>query len=849
MADIVLFPSSDIHVALHGSPNLRLRVMLRDLDAGKLKYNLTDVTATCKFDLFAPYNPVGSRLEPFVTINNATGDVTPTKVGINLLQVRLGSFYIVARIQVHDTIQEWWYGNGSITTAKDPAFAHAQPSIYALFSDDAAKTDLVGDITGHGFVSLTSSDPAFFSVNADGRLQGLQEGVDKTLSGTFLGKTKTLKVKIVDYGKPRSTLQYVQIPDVHKLDTMHNILFIAEGFRDTKDDRDKFDKIVAKVTDEMLTKPRHAPYNLLQGSFNIWKAYEPSEVHCVTCGFRINDTSPGKLPKGAPIPYNSAVSNDKNAYTIDALVRIVGLPLRGESRSTNDLKNLWNSQTLQRFDPATNAWVNNFDPARVDDDVATAWKGQTSTAILEARDTFFGLYLGARPGDRWSNVSTASVEPPGSDNAADAKLGPFIHRMYEWFDLEAPRILTPDPRRHPPELHAGNLENLGNSILAYIKNLKNPFSPDPNVGPQWVPDSSGTIFKRSRGLVALITNDGLIGGTNFNALTITANTLNRATTLAFEFAGAGAEKIMRRKPPDSIDDDVDDVINTVAHEFGHSFHLDDEYEDFAGDHSDSVGDYDNTCVLSEVNLDANFANDRKVDPGKVKWLDLPRIELSDVLLRDSEDDGGSMKVMIDKRFIPRWVEAKAQNKKAYLRKIEIAPNGRQLPFAAGDTHYLVNLDIEQVDVNEGTISLGGGELPPAPLPVFPAGSFVFLPVRDSSDNLIFVADQKVIDALKSSNLPLNKDTDTQHVNKDADDPVDITDFKAPCKSYKVIGLYEGASRWSGMVYRPAGLCKMRDSADGEFCHVCKYLIVNRVDPGNHALMDKKYYPKSKKKNG
>jgi hypothetical protein len=259
-----------------------------------------------------------------------------------------------------------------------------------------------------------------------------------------------------------------------------------------------------------------------------------------------------------------------------------------------------------------------------------------------------------------------------------------------------------------------------------------------------------------------------------------------------------------------------------------------------------VGDFDNTCTLSEVNLDATFAIDRKVDPDKVKWLDLPRIELSDVLLRDSEDDGGSMKVMIDKRFIPRWVEAKAQSKKAYLRKIEIAPNGRQLPFTVGDAHYLVNLDIEKVDVNEGTISLGGGKLPPAPLPVFPAGSVLFLPLRDSSGNLIFVVDKRVIDALKSSNIPLNKDTDVKHVNKDADDPVDIPNFKPPCKSYKLVGLYEGASRWTGMVYRPAGQCKMRDAADGEFCHVCKYLIVNRVDPGNHALMDKKYYPKAKK---
>ena len=853
MADLVLFPHCDLHVALHGAPNLVLRVASRSLDTSSLKYNLTDVTSSCTFDLFAPYNPVGNRLQQFVTIDSSTGIVTPTGVGINFVQVRSGNLYIIARIQVHDTIQDWWFGNASITTAKDANFAHSQPSIYALFSDDPSKTDLVGDITGHGYAPLTPSDPAFFTVNADGRLQGLQEGVNKTVSGTFLGKTNTFPVTIVDYGKPRTTLEYVQIPDVNHLDTMHNVLFISEAFRDRQDDRDKFDKIVAKVVDEMLTKPRHAPYNLLQGSFNIWKAYEPSAQHCVTCGFRVNDVKVGgilstTLPKGSPIPYHYSVSTDTNIYTVEQLVQIVGLPLRGESRSSTDLKNLWSSQTLQRFDAATSAWVNNFDPSKVNDDLVSAWKAQTSVGILEARDTFFGLRIGGRPADRDSGSSSTVVTPPANDNPADPNLAAFISRIYEWFEVAPARDLAPDPRRHPPELQAGNQENLGNSILNYINNLRSPFAPTPNVGPQSVPDPTGTVFKRSRGLVALITNDGLLGGTNFNALTITANTLNRGTSLTFQYAGSGTQKVMRRTPPDSINDNVDDIINTVAHEFGHSFHLDDEYEEFVGDQPDDPGDYDNRCVLSEVNLDANFQVDRNIDPSKVKWFDLLRMDVSDILAQDSVENGGRLKLTIDPRFTGRWTEAKAQNKQANLRTIDVAPNGRQLPFVFDDAHYLAGLDIEEVDEGAGTIFLGGGELPPSPFPVYPAGSLVFVAKRDSASNLVYVVEQKVLDALKSSHLPLNKDTDTKHINKDADDPVDIPNFKPPCKSYKLVGIYEGAGTWTGMVYRPAGLCKMRNSGDGEFCHVCKYLIINRVDPSNHVLMDRKYYP-SAKKNG
>jgi hypothetical protein len=66
----------------------------------------------------------------------------------------------------------------------------------------------------------------------------------------------------------------------------------------------------------------------------------------------------------------------------------------------------------------------------------------------------------------------------------------------------------------------------------------------------------------------------------------------------------------------------------------------------------------------------------------------------------------------------------------------------------------------------------------------------------------------------------------------------------------MIGVYEGAGHFAGRYYRPAGLCKMRKQSDvgkgdGEFCHVCKWLIVNRVNPSLHAILDDKYFPNAK----
>ena len=868
--DIVLFPSCDLHVALHGTPPLFLDVYSRELKAGNMSYELKKVTDDCSFDFFAPYNKPGERLKKFVNIDPLSGAVVPYDLGINLVQIRWKKHYIIARIQVHERILGWWFGNTSVTTAKDVNFAHAQPSIYSLFSDDPSGTDLVGDITGHGYVTLTSSNNAVMTVNTDGRLQGLQEG-KVTLSGNFLGVSHTLPVKVVDYGKTRPILEYVQIPNIDHPEDMHNILFIPEGFRNTDTDREKFDKIVTEVVDEIFSKPRHSPFNLLEGSFNVWKAYQPSEQHAVTCGFRVNDEpTPNLLGKGYPIPYGYRIeSSDKSVYTVELLTRIVGLPLRNENRNPAELKKLWKSQSLKRFDPNSKKWVDSFDPDKVNDDLIAVWKNQKSLGILEARDTFFGLHLGARFGDRLSSVSidpasgnASLVLPPTQDKPVDANLFPFIKRVYEWFTLRNPsRMLTPDPRRHPPELQADNRDrdNFGNSILKYIAGLRGQFPPHPNVGQEWIPDPTGTNFKKSRGLIALITNDGLIGGTNFNRLTITANTLARHTALGFEYTNSGNERIMKRTPPDSISENIDDIINTVAHEFGHSFNLGDEYESFAGDRPDSNDRYDNIANLKTIQLDPNYLNNRKLDPDQVKWFELLRIRLSDTLTKDSTTESGQIKVSIDKRFIGRWIEAKNQNLEAYLRRIEITPEGKQLPFKVGDDHYLIRLTIGDINQTNGTILLGGNQLPPAPLPVFPKGSLLFIPKQDDAKQIMHVVEKEVLKKLHSTNLPLNLDTDTKKVNDWADYPVDIDDFKRPCKSYKLIGVYEGAGHYTGMVYRPSGLCKMRSQSDpsflhewfteevgdGEFCHVCKYLIVNRVDPSKHALLDE-YYPKAKK---
>ena len=261
---------------------------------------------------------------------------------------RFDDTYVVARIQVHQDVQAWWFGNRNITTAVDTVLGHSQPSIYAMFSDDPTGTDRVGDITGHGFVTLTPDDPSKFVVtntNKEGRLRGIAAG-HATLNGSFLGINDSIGVDVVDYSTLRDILVPVRAGDLANAANRHNMLFLAEGF--TAADEAKFDQIVTEVTNELFSKPRHEPFATLSPSFNVFKAFMPSNDRLITCGFQVAGAAVPSLAQGTPIPYEFEITGGK--YTVAQLVARVGLPMRGEARGEGDLKTLWNSQSLDDFD-------------------------------------------------------------------------------------------------------------------------------------------------------------------------------------------------------------------------------------------------------------------------------------------------------------------------------------------------------------------------------------------------------------------------------------------------------------------------------------------------------------------
>ncbi|MFJ9460725.1 hypothetical protein ACIRST_37345 [Kitasatospora sp. NPDC101447] len=838
--DLLLFPHCDLHMALSGTPPLVLTLATRkEATPATNGFVVTAVpSGQCEFDFFAPFNAKEHRFEGLPTFDKATGRVTATTPGVFLFQAHFGNQYLVGRLQVHRSVVGWWFGNDSVTTALDATVAHTQPSLYAKFSDDAgAGTDLIGDITGHGYVQLVPADTRQLVVSPTGRVRGVlptQPGTPWVLSGLFpgLGGAQLLDVWVTDYTAQHALTWELGGGDPAALGDKHNVLFLAEGFREQ--DRAKFDEIVTRTVHEMFEKPAHEPYGMLRASFNAFKAFTPSQQHTVTCGFRVSageETVEAGRATGSGYPIPTKRIGGGTLYTLEELVRRVGLPMRGDSRS--NLPATWQDQDLD------------IDPHKITEDLVKAWKAHQSVGILHARDTFFGFHLGNRLADRASG--TGPVPKPPDDARHSAAVTAFVARLQEFYQNEPTRNLTLDPRRHPPELYLdGSHVNPANTLLRFVGGLKPTGSTAP-VGAQWLPD--GSRFQPSRGLIALIVNDGLIGGTNLNGRTVTAQTMNRLPQLSYVYANATDKREQRRDPPPDIEVDFDDIVQTVAHEFGHSFNLSDEYEEFDGDGTDAKQSADlfgdNVSVLGF--LRAGDDPDRHIDPAKVKWLQLPRIRSAAVLLTDSVNVTSpvqGIKITIGSRNIAEWQLAQKLFTEVRLRNFGIAPFGRQLPLDVGAAHYLEGLIVGRVLPAEGAIILTRAGT--APFPTFVKGSIAFVPLKDNQHQPLLVVEPDVLKYLRDHRDPLNQNPDhVQRNDKEDDNPVDIPDFSPPCKSARTIGIFEGGATFAGAHYRPTGRCKMRRGST-DFCHVCAWLIVNRVDPTFHALLDRKFYPESKK---
>ncbi|MGS2643666.1 hypothetical protein [Streptosporangium sp. G12] len=830
---IVLFPHCDLHLSLD-DPELGVQVFRRTMSGFQSPYDLVPIAgADVRFDFYAPHAPEGQRYQNLPVVQ-PDGRVVATTPGIYLFQCTADTRSIVGRLQVHQAITDWWFGNDSITTAVDTV-AHAQPTIYARFTPDDTGTDLVGDITGHGYVALESSDEGKVELNPLQRLRGIAETGDQpvNLIGSYLNVVRQLPVRVVDYRRRRDILEPVVHDPIGDHLLTPNLVFLGEGF--TASDQIAFDEIVEDVYMDMFIKPRHEPFPMLMRSMNVYKAPVGSTQGLLTPGFRVVDHSD---LKGMPVPLQIEMKGlPADAYTVPQLTLLAGLPKRGENRSVEALRTDWGTQHLD-----------GLDLARVHPPVVERWRAQGSTAALQAHDTFFGLHLGRRLADRESD--NHPVPNPGADGD-QALLPAFVRKLYTFYQTGGPHNMQLDPRRHPPELYGENMENPLTSVSTFVRGLAESLPPHRHVGPEWIPD--GVNLKLSRGLIIVIAKDFMHGGQNIEH-GLACLTLNSRDRTGFA-SGSPSVHTRRRTGASALTYDKTSVSDLAIHELGHSFRLGDEYEENAGRAPAVGGDgFDNLTSWTAI---ADPANPGRFLPERVKWLGLIRIRFAS-RVRDVQPLPDGIRVTVPPEDIPHWERVRLENPAVLLQRALSLGMG-QIPLIPGEFGNLMEFHMgSSPDPVAATIDLTG---PPTP---FGKDSILLSQLRNTRNEPLFVTERRVLDFLRNPegrpgrplNVDVANDPNGPGPHSGPDLPREISastpgnppgrrvTFTPANPSSQTIGVYEGGLKYAQGIYRPAGSCKMRNQHqsgdDGKFCFVCQWLIVNRLNPSLHRTLDLTY---------
>jgi hypothetical protein len=133
---------------------------------------------------------------------------------------------------------------------------------------------------------------------------------------------------------------------------------------------------------------------------------------------------------------------------------------------------------------------------------------------------------------------------------------------------------------------------------------------------------------------------------------------------------------------------------------------------------------------------------------------------------------------------------------------------------------------------------------------FTPGCIVYLPVpapesvREDDYPFAELIGKNIRDHISDRGRALNQDPDGDMCVPDKNEvqqPVKLDVDLPICFSHKtrMVGLYTGGRTFDCGVYHPTGSCIMRNSNSNgkEFCAVCRYLLVDIIDPSRHFSID------------
>jgi hypothetical protein len=787
-------PGSDIHV-MSGETSLDMKTFLGfRQDDGDVVGTAPDVTKIEFFGRFA-----GAPNNFGVSVNKNTGEVTVTKPlpGPPRLRnfmleavVTVGATKLPAlpiRVHVHASVKEAWLTPDKLTLHRN---ANGQRfTLLAKFDDDVVGYVwlLPGAVWSATPASAVSFDPI------GGMTSNANTGtatVKATLPAEWGSKVATAEVELAP---PWSAELVPVLAPRGPMSDVPNILVLPEGF--TANDRGDFDFLVDSLVEAIRSSRYTRPYDILP--VNFWKLWVESEEPGLTY---LNSVWIDGSFDGHEFEESTAPDSLGGNYSYPELTYVVGMPIPADATATRAAKEAeWNQ-----------LFAGTFDATRLTGDTFTWWTRLAGYQLLNERNTAFGLAQGGRP----------RVERPA--NSVEMTWNP-----------------SRATRTHLDQLIDGLKDGAGNPMPTGWK--KGPATGAP---PLWVKG-------RDRPLVFMLCAGAHYGGSRTPPPEeLIASSLDSSIKLVLQG---------RTLPKSGVDLDPVDIpssvwvttANTFAHEMSHAFGLSDEY----GDGFRGLPDFMAPGLEFNGNLqpkvDLEDTNTGDLDPVKlkndIKWL-FPRIENAGVLTKAPTAAGSEFVVTLGKG----QAETFAKDDVVRLRRRPLL----QFPQASPRLQITQAPNAGTGEVRVKTLEAGFNSA------LFGAGSVLIRPRRPPNgpngqlkDDYLLIA-PIIHQHLQTTKSPLNRASgDACEPGPPAQMPVNLPTGLQPGRPRwlkTIIGIYDGGRGFSCNVFHPTGACLMRDntgamSEDYDFtsiayplCHVCRYLLVDMIDPTKHGDIDNRY---------
>jgi hypothetical protein len=574
-----------------------------------------------------------------------------------------------------------------------------------------------------------------------------------------------------------------------------NVLFLPEGFVDVPAEKRQFAQLVRGVVNRLTYRPQTTPFDLLSQSkaFNYFLAWVPSPEPGVTVLnelFRVNIA--GNRAEGWPMEEPAVSRSGVAAWNLDELLYEVGPPTPvhdpvGSPLGTDAAGRLKEWRELYS-EMITNALVAGVYPD---------WLERSTRVLLNELDTAFHLAMSYRP--RLDNFGTERELTFNPLRTTDADFNRFLGALA-------------DDEGKP-------------------------------VGAVWA--SGG----QDQDLVVVLCRSNRNGGSNAER-NPTGHLL--ALTLGKDYMHRVEESAIVPQF-DIVDDPIPAETPvalwlTVAHELAHSWAIGDEYG--GGGVIDSARA---DTLVNTANLQARktLLTGGSLDADKIKWR-WPRIAKAGVIAAKPTDTSatgdGPFRVQMVKGHGYQF--GKDDIVKLRTRPLATSTASKRLKIsrmlADGDVIELVQLPGTVLKVDD-----------------FPAGSVLMSPKRapDNADGTpgddLELVGAGVRTRMNTTHNPLNA-ADGDPINRVCGGavlltPTGATNFprgvapRPPRYSSWIVGLHENGATFDCDVYHPTGVCVMRqqsfqDRVSGrdrayEFCPVCRYAIVDLLDPTMHPTVE------------